>query len=70
MIPDNQTNFLYLADTLPMNYPNFYRKFEIVLNDCRIDFELLPKTKDVWAGDYMPVQVELNKFVGIVYRPF
>jgi len=30
---------------------------------------LLPKTKDVWAVDYMPIQVMKNKFVKFVYNP-
>jgi agmatine deiminase len=69
MIPDNKTNFLYLADTLPKNYPDFYQQFEKVLNQCNISFNLLPQTKDVWAFDFMPIQIELNKFVRFVYNP-
>lgn len=69
MINDSQTNFLYLADSLPKKYPHFYKRFEQVLIDCSIEFELLPKTKDVWAVDYMPIQTEFNKFVRFVYNP-
>ncbi|MDQ0110518.1 agmatine deiminase [Chitinophaga terrae (ex Kim and Jung 2007)] len=69
MITDNQTNFLYLADTLPKNYPDFYKRFEKVLTDNNIEFSLLLQTKDVWAVDYMPIQTELNKFVRFVYNP-
>lgn len=69
MITDSQTNFLYLADTLPTKYPDFYKRFETILNDCNISFGFLPQTKDVWAVDYMPIQTELNKFVRFVYNP-
>ncbi len=69
MIPDSKTNFLYLADTLPKKYSNFYKRFEKALNNCNIHFKLLPKTKDVWAVDYMPIQIDLNKFVRFVYNP-
>lgn len=69
MIPDNKTNFLYLADTLPKNYSIFFQQFEKVLNNCNINFQLLPQTKDVWAVDYMPIQIDLNKFVRFVYNP-
>lgn len=69
MITDRQTNFLYLADTLPKNYPDFYKRFENVLRDCKITFDFLPQTKDVWAVDYMPIQTDLNKFVRFVYNP-
>lgn len=69
MIPDSKTNFLYLADTLPKNYSDFFQRFEKVLNSCKINFELLPKTKDVWAVDYMPIQIDINKFVRFIYNP-
>lgn len=69
MIPDNKTNFLYLADTLPKKYPNFYTRFENLLIENKINFKLLPQTKDVWAVDYMPIQIDQNKFVRFVYNP-
>lgn len=69
MITDRQTNFLYLAGTLPIKYPDFYKRFESVLNDCNILFDFLPQTKDVWAVDYMPIQTDLNNFVRFVYNP-
>lgn len=69
MITDSQTNFLYLADTLLIKYPDFYKRFEKQLMDCKIEFALLPNTKDVWAVDYMPIQTDLNKFVRFVYNP-
>ena len=69
MIADHQTNFLYLADTLPTKYPDFYKRFETVLRKYDIRFDLLPGTKDVWAVDYMPIQTDRNKFVRFVYNP-
>jgi|ERR1035437_18476 agmatine deiminase len=66
---DNDTNFLYLADMLPKKYLNFYTRFEKVLIDCNIPYNLLPNTKDVWAVDYMPIQIEANKFVQFIYNP-
>lgn len=69
MITDNKTNILYLADTLPKNYKRFYPEFEKVLIQNNINFKLLPNTKDIWAVDYMPIQIEENKFVQFVYNP-
>jgi len=69
MIPDNKTNLLFLADTLPKYYSNFYEKFEKVLKDCNVNFQFLPQTKDVWAVDYMPIQIDINKFIRFVYKP-
>ena len=69
MITDSQTNFLYLADTLPEKYPDFFKRFESVLVDCNIPFAFLPHTKDVWAVDFMPIQVGVDRFVRFVYNP-
>jgi len=69
LITDSQTNFLYLADTLPKKYSGFYNRFEKVLNECNITFSLLAQTEDVWAVDYMPIQIDLNKFIRFVYNP-
>jgi agmatine deiminase len=69
MITDNQTNFLFLADTLPKKHPAFYKQFEAVLTECCIEYALLPNTKDIWARDYMPVQTGLDKYVQFNYNP-
>jgi agmatine deiminase len=69
MIVDHQTDFLYLADSLPKKYPSFFNEFKEVLDDCDIPFQLLSPTKDVWAVDYMPVQLERNRFVQFIYNP-
>ncbi|WP_051287101.1 agmatine deiminase family protein [Algoriphagus mannitolivorans] len=68
MTPDSQTNFLYLADTLPKKYPEFYARLEKELNKQKVAFDFLPNTKDVWAVDYMPIQVG-EKFVQFSYDP-
>lgn len=69
MITDAETNLLYLADCLPVKQPSFFRRFEKLLSDCSIAYKFLPNTKDIWAVDYMPVQVEENQFVQFVYNP-
>ncbi len=69
MITDEQTNFLYLSDLLPKEYPEFYAVFESALNKAAVPFEFLTGTADVWAVDYMPLQVEENRFVRFAYKP-
>lgn len=69
MITDKQTNKLYLADCLPKKHPIFFKQFENILNDCNIEFKFLPNTKDIWAVDFMPVQVSKDKFVQFAYNP-
>jgi agmatine deiminase len=69
MIRDDQTDFLYLADTLPKKYPSFFNRLEKSLSECGIEPALLPGTKDVWAVDYMPVQIDTDRFVRFRYEP-
>ena len=69
MITDSRTNFLYLADCLSKKYPTFFKAFEKLLIECKIDFGLIPQTKDVWAVDYMPIQINGNEFVQYTYNP-
>lgn len=69
MINDQNTNKLYLADTLPEKYPAFYKEFSELLDKCGINHELLKGARDIWARDYMPIQVEKNKFVKFQYTP-
>ena len=69
MIIDNETNKLFLADCLPEKQPEFFPRFQNVLKDCNISVHLLPDTKDIWAVDYMPVQISKDKFVQFAYNP-
>lgn len=69
MLTDRQTNKLFLADCLPRKQPKFFQRFEKVLNDCNINFQFLPGTKDIWTVDFMPVQIRKDKFVQFTYRP-
>lgn len=69
MINDAETEFLYLAGCLPTMFPEFYLRLEKLLASNKIPFDLLPNTKDIWARDYMPIQVGANEFIQFVYDP-
>lgn len=70
MIQDSETNFLYLADSLQKKkYSSFLMRFEQVLNENNIPFKYLLNTKDIWAVDYMPVQISADNFVKFHYNP-
>ena len=69
MITDSQTNFVYLADSLPKKYPQFAKVLTDAFKHYQIDFDFLLNTKDVWAVDYMPVQVSKDKYVQFSYTP-
>ena len=70
MIHDRETNFLYLADKLNQEkYSAFLARFEKVLIENDIQYEYLSNTKDIWAVDFMPVQIRADKFVQFEYEP-
>jgi agmatine deiminase len=69
MITDKQTNKLYLADCLPIKHQRFFVEFEQILKKNNVDFEILPNTKDIWAVDYMPIQIDIDKFIQFTYYP-
>ncbi len=69
MIADEQTNKLFLADCLPIKQPKFFQRFQTVLSACNIQYSFLPNTKDIWAVDYMPLQISKDEFVQFTYNP-
>jgi agmatine/peptidylarginine deiminase len=71
MINDYETNTVYLAKGI-----NHYRPMAsnllTILSDKGIDVQFLPLTesyKHVWARDYMPIQVDDNRFLQYRYNP-
>jgi len=69
MIQDSQTNYLYLADTLLQKHPEFYGRLKNLLTESDINYSLLPGTKDIWAVDYMPIQIDDDNFAQFKYYP-
>ncbi len=69
MITDEETNKLYLADCLPKWHPKFFERFEKVIKECCIPIDFLPGTKDIWAVDFMPIQISTDKFIRFKYAP-
>lgn len=69
MITDSQTNYLYLADCLPVSHPLFYADMCTKMHEAGIAHELIGRTRDIWAVDYMPVQVSETEYVQFRYYP-
>lgn len=69
MIIDRNTDQLYLSDLLERNYPDFFKNFKRALDENGIIPEFLAGTKDVWCVDFMPVQVNENRFVQFKFDP-
>lgn len=71
MISDKQTNVVYLAEGLK-HYMPAYNSLLDALYSRRIHINSLPHTaskKHIWARDYMPIQLEKDKFLLYRYTP-
>jgi len=69
MVSNPQPNLLYLADSLPVKFPSSFKRLDILLTRLNIEWRFLPGTKDIWARDYMPIQIDKDKFVQFIYDP-
>lgn len=69
MIPDWQTNLVYFSSLLGEGFPDFWGRMKRVLTQHRVDIGLLQGTKEVWARDYLPVQVKETTFIKFAYQP-
>ena len=69
MITDNLTNTVFFSDLLPKKCPNLNQHIAQILEAHGIPFHYLSKTKDIWCRDFMPVQIEENRFEFYRYTP-
>ncbi len=69
MITNQQSDFLYCADTLIEKHPVFAAALGDKLLDMGINHAVLPSTKDIWCRDYMPIQLDRKKFIQFQYPP-
>jgi agmatine deiminase len=64
-----KTRNLYFSSLLPQKHPEDFQRIEAALNEHAIEFQLLEGTKDIWARDYMPVQIGNGNLVQFRYEP-
>ncbi len=71
MITGAETNFVYFSGLLQEKpkYQDFNSRLEDVLKKHTISYGYLPGTRDIWCRDYMPVQVEKERFIEYRYDP-
>lgn len=69
MITDNLTIAVFFSDLLPKKCPILNQHIAEALERNKIRYAYLSETKDVWCRDFMPIQVEENRFVFFKYTP-
>lgn len=71
MISDFDTNTIYFSDHLRTD-PAFLKTNDQLLNvlgELNISPKYLFGTNDIWARDFMPIQISDNKFLEYLYDP-
>ena len=71
MIENKNTNIVYLSDLLQTDerFEKTCNRLKQIFEKRNIKYKFLKSTKDIWCRDYMPVQVENDKFIQFRYEP-
>ena len=67
LITDINTNIVYFSEWI-----KDFQCYDVIsraLDKYKIKHGLLPFTKDIWARDYMPIQISDSEFVQYCYNP-
>lgn len=72
-VTDNRTNKLYISSLIDRENgaldAGVRSKLKLSILEFSQNCELLVNTRDVWARDYMPIQLTENIFLGYTYNP-
>ena len=69
MTTDNLTNTVYFSDLLPKKCPILNQHIVEALEANKIRYAYLSETKDIWCRDFMPIQIDEDRFVCYKYTP-
>ena len=69
MITDNLTTRVYFSSILPEKCPVLNAHIIEALQKRGIPYAYLSGTKDIWCRDFMPIQIEEDRFVFYKYTP-
>lgn len=66
---DADSNTVYISGRLESEHPDFYNRFVNILSSIGIPYCVMQNTNDIWARDYMPIQIYEDHFVQYSYNP-
>ena len=69
MITDNLTTRVYFSNILPEKCPVLNAHIIEALQKRRVPYAYLSETKDIWCRDFMPIQIDEDRFVFYKYTP-
>jgi agmatine deiminase len=67
MIAERDTNTLFVSDLLEEKFPALVASLRATL--IGVPIEVIPGTADIWCRDYMPIQLDQDRFCQFVYAP-
>jgi len=67
MIAEWDTDTLFVSDLLEKKQPAVFASLHSALNGLPI--QIIPGTADIWCRDYMPIQLDQDRFCQFVYAP-
>jgi agmatine deiminase len=69
VIPDWQTNHVYFSGMLRRRHRRVSASLASMLELIGTAVGTIPKTKDIWCREFMPVQVDEDTFCQFKYDP-
>jgi agmatine deiminase len=71
MITGKEMNVVCLSRIIRQNarFSEICSRLSEILERNQIEIKFLDSTKDIWCRDYMPVQVEKERFIQLRYQP-
>lgn len=69
IVSDADTTVVYLSSLLKEECPLFYPRFIELLEANDIPYRIMNNTNDIWARDYMPIQIYDERFIQYCYNP-
>ena len=69
MIKDIDSNKVYISNQLEKKYSDTFRRLTALLSEEDVEWDIIPNTNDIWARDYMPIQIGDNDFLLYRYEP-
>ena len=70
MITDKEANKVYFSKKiLDAKYLEAFERIKLILDKHNVEYDFLKETKDIWCRDYMPIQIDKEKFIQFRYEP-
>lgn len=66
---DAWTDFVYISDKLKEFYPSTYTRLTKLFDEMEIEWDEVKGTKDIWIRDYMPIQIDNDRYLVYKYDP-